>query len=104
MAFRGSTNITDGEVVHMLQRQGLQFGADTNAFTAHDETVYTLNFPKADSAALDAGLTLFREIGGRLNLSQAAMDAERGVILSEERLRDTPQYRSQKAQFASVLN
>ena len=43
MAFRGSTNVADGEVVHMLERQGLQFGPDTNAFTAQDETVYMFN-------------------------------------------------------------
>src|SRR5690242_4915085 len=67
MAFRGSANIADGDVVRMLQRQGLEFGADTNAFTAQDETVYMFNFPKADATALDTGLTLFREIGGRLN-------------------------------------
>jgi zinc protease len=104
MAFRGSKNIPDGEVVHMLERQGLQFGADTNAFTAQDETVYMFNFPKADATALDTGLTLFREIGERLNLSQSAMDAERGVILSEERLRDTPQYRMAKAEFGTILD
>ncbi len=104
MAFRGSTNVADGEVVHMLQRQGLQFGPDTNAFTAQDETVYMFNFPKADAAALDTGLTLFREIGGRLNLAPAAIDAERGVILSEERLRDTPTYRMAKAEFATAFD
>jgi zinc protease len=104
MAFRGSTNVPDGEVVHMLQRQGLQFGPDTNAFTAQDETVYMFNFPKADATALDTGLTLFREIGGRLNLAPAAIDAERGVILSEERLRDTPAYRMTKADLATVLD
>src|SRR3569623_749496 len=104
MAFRGSTNIPDGEVVHMLERQGLQFGPDTNAFTAQDETVYMFNFPKADATALDTGLTLFREIGGRLNLAPAAIDAERGVILSEERLRDTPAYRMTKADLGTVLD
>jgi len=104
MAFRGSTNVADGEVVHMLQRQGLQFGPDTNAFTAQTETVYMFNFPKADVTALDTGLTLFREIGGRLNLAPAAIDAERGVILSEERLRDTPAYRMTKADLATVLD
>ena len=104
MAFRGSTNVPDGEVVHMLQRQGLQFGPDTNAFTAHDETVYMFNFPKADATALDTGLTLFREIGGRLNLAPAAIDAERGVILSEERLRDTPAYRMTKADLGTILD
>src|SRR5881275_637832 len=65
MAFRGSTNIADGEVIHMLERQGLQFGPDTNAFTAQDETVYMFNFPKADATAVDTGLKLFRELGER---------------------------------------
>jgi zinc protease len=104
MAFRGSTNIPDGEVVHMLERQGLEFGPDTNAFTAQDETVYMFNFPRADATALDTGLKLFREIGERLNLSQAAIDAEKGVVLSEERLRDTPQYRTVKANLSTVLD
>jgi len=104
MAFRGSTNIADGEVVHMLERQGLQFGPDTNAFTAQDETVYMFNFPKADQTALDTGLKLFREIGERLNLAPAAIDAEKGVVLSEERLRDTPQYRMVKSNLSTVLD
>lgn len=104
MAFRGSRNVPDGEVVHMLERQGLSFGADTNAFTAQDETVYMFNFPRGDATALDTGLTLFREIGDRLNLAQSAIDAEKGVILSEERLRDTPQYRMAKAEFGTLLD
>jgi zinc protease len=104
MAFRGSTNIADGEVVHMLERQGLQFGADTNAFTAQDETVYMFNFPKADPTALETGFKLFREIGERLNLAPAAISAEKGVVLSEERLRDTPQYRAVKANLSTTLD
>jgi len=103
MAFRGSSNIADGEVVHMLERQGLQFGPDTNAFTAQDETVYMFNFPKADATALNTGLTLFREIGERLTLAPAAIEAEKGVVLSEERLRDTAQYRTVKANLDSLL-
>ena len=103
MAFRGSTNIADGEVVRMLERQGLRFGPDTNAFTAQDQTVYMFTFPKSDASALDTGMTLFREIGQRLLLSPAAVDAERGVILSEERLRDTPSYQSIKADLGNAL-
>ncbi|HZU51002.1 MAG TPA: insulinase family protein, partial [Sphingomicrobium sp.] len=104
MAFRGSTNIADGEVVHMLERQGLQFGPDTNAFTAQDETVYMFNFPRADATALETGLKLFREIGERLTLAPAAIDAEKGVVLSEERLRDTPGYRAGVASMATILD
>ena len=103
MAFRGSTHVADGEVVKMLERQGLRFGADTNAFTAQDETVYMFTFPKADASAIDTGLTLLREIGGRLNIAPAAVEAERGVILSEERLRDGPAYQAYKADANNSL-
>src|SRR5437868_12616188 len=104
MAFRGSKNVADGEVVHMLERQGLRFGPDTNAFTAQDETVYMFNFPKADATAVDTGLKLFRELGERLNLAPAAIEAEKGVVLSEERLRDGPQYRMIKANLSTILD
>lgn len=104
MAFRGSTNVADGEVVHMLERQGLQLGPDTNAFTAQDETVYMFNFPRADATAMETGLKLFREIGERLTLSPAAIEAEKGVVLSEERVRDTPAYRAGVASMATILD
>lgn len=103
MAFRGSTNVPDGEVVRMLQRLGLQFGPDTNAATSQEQTVYMFNFPKADAASLDTGLMLFREIGGRLKLDDTLVEAEKGVILSEERLRDTPPYRALKANLGNAL-
>jgi zinc protease len=103
MAFRGSAHIADGEVVRMLEHQGLSFGADTNAFTAHEQTVYKFDFPKADSSALDTGLTLFREIGERLTLDPKLIDVERGVVLSEERVRDNPTYKSQKADFNNLM-
>jgi zinc protease len=46
---------------------------------------------------------LLREIAGNLTLSQTAMDEERGVILSEERLRDTPGYRATKARLGFMM-
>lgn len=103
MAFRGSTNIADGDVVRILERQGLQFGADTNAGTNFDATVYQFDFPKADAAAINTGLMLFREIGGRLKIDPATVDAERGVILSEERLRDSANLKALVAQLRLIL-
>ena len=103
MAFRGSKNVADGEVVHMLERQGLRFGPDTNAFTMQEQTVYMFNFPHADATALDTGFNLFREIGERLTIDPKLVDSERGVVLSEERLRDTPPFRSIKANFGNSL-
>jgi len=103
MAFRGSAHVPDGDVVRMLERQGLKFGPDTNAFTSHEQTVYMFNFPKADASALDTGLTLFREIGENLLLDQKLIETERGVVLSEERLRDSPAYKAIKANYANLL-
>ncbi|MBO9671261.1 MAG: insulinase family protein [Sphingobium sp.] len=103
MAFRGSTNVPDGEVIRMLERHGLRFGPDTNASTSFERTLYMFNFPNATPDALDTGLTLFREIGERLKLESAAVEAEKGVVLSEERLRDTPAYKAAKANISLLL-
>ena len=97
MAFDGSTHVANGEMIKILERHGLAFGADTNASTSWEETVYKLDLPKADDDTLDASLMLLREVASELNLAQDAIDKERGVVLSEERLRDTPGYRVAKA-------
>ena len=103
MAFKGSTHVPEGEMIKMLQRLGLAFGPDTNAYTSTDETVYMFDLPKADAEAVDTGLSLTRETASELTLSASAMDQERGVILSEERLRDTPGYHVAVADTAFLL-
>ncbi|HEX4196851.1 MAG TPA: insulinase family protein [Caulobacteraceae bacterium] len=97
MSFDGSTHVPNGEMVKILERHGLAFGADTNASTSWEQTIYKLDLPKADEDTVDASLMLLRETASELTLSQQAIDKERGVVLSEERLRDTPGYRVAKA-------
>ncbi|MDR6669781.1 insulinase family protein [Rhizobium sp. 1399] len=94
MAFKGSTHVAQDEMIRILQRKGLAFGPDTNANTSYDETVYALDLPEVDADTLSTGLMLVRETASELTLDAGAFDRERGVILSEERLRDTPQYRA----------
>ena len=91
MAFNGSKKVPEGEMVKILERHGLSFGADTNASTSFDETVYQLDLPKTDDDTVDTSLMLMREAASELLIAQDAMDRERGVVLSEERTRDTPQ-------------
>jgi zinc protease len=105
MAFNGSTNVpTRGEMVKDLERLGLAFGADTNAQTGFDATTYKFDLPKSDDQTVDTSLMLLREIAGNLLLDQGAMDQERGVILSEERLRDTPSYQVTKSRLAFLMD
>ncbi len=91
MAFNGSTNVPEGDMIKILERQGLKFGPDTNASTGFDETIYMLDLPKADDERVDTALMLMREVAGEVKFDAAAIDRERGVILGERRVRDTYQ-------------
>lgn len=89
MAFNGSTNVPEGEMIKLLERLGLAFGADTNASTGFERTEYKLDLPRNDPALLDTALMLMRETASELTISEAAVARERGVILSEKRDRNT---------------
>ncbi len=99
MAFKGSENMPGDEVVKFLERLGLAFGPDTNAFTSFDQTVYQLELPDADLSLMRQGMEIFREYAGRLTLDSEAIDKERGVILSEKRFRNTPGFRRVQALY-----
>lgn len=94
MVFNGSTSVPEGEMVKLLERKGLAFGADTNAVTGFDDTVYKLDLPNATDDLIDTGLMLMRETASEVTIDPAAVDRERGIILSERRARDTYQLRS----------
>jgi zinc protease len=89
MAFNGSTHVPEGEMVRMLERLGLAFGADTNASTGLRETIYKLELPNASDALVGESLFLLRETASELTFDQGAIDRERGVVLAEHRRGDT---------------
>lgn len=98
MAFNGSTQVPEGEMIPLLERHGLAFGADTNAETSFDRTTYKLDLPRADPALLDLAVKLMRETASELTFSPEAVERERGVIMAERRDRNTWQLRNMQAQ------
>jgi len=90
MAFNGSTNVPEGEMIPLLERLGLAFGPDTNAYTSFDETVYMLDVPNANEEGLETALFLMNETARELTFTPEAVDREREIIISERRVRDTP--------------
>jgi len=100
MAFNGSTHVPTGEMVKRLERIGLAFGADTNASTDSSETIYKFDLPRADDESIDTGLLLMRDISGELTIPQSSINTEKGVVLSEERVRDDPNYRAYRSQLS----
>ncbi|MDP0498463.1 MAG: insulinase family protein [Verrucomicrobiota bacterium JB022] len=94
MAFNGSKNIEPGKLVEIFQRLGMSFGADTNAHTTFDETVYKFELPDLKEQTLDTAMLALRDYADGLLLLQEEVDRERGVILSEMRDRDNADYRA----------
>ncbi len=83
MAFNGSKNIPENEFVRILERFGLSFGADVNAYTYFDKTVYKLDLPDVKEETIDTALMLFRETASNLIFDEEAVIRERGVVLAE---------------------
>jgi zinc protease len=99
MAFNGSTHFAPGTLVERLQRLGMGFGADTNASTSFDRTLYQLELPDTAPATLAEGLQILADYGGGLLLEPSMINKERGIILSEKRTRDSVSYRTFVAQL-----
>lgn len=99
MAFNGSKNVPEGEMVAILERFGLSFGADTNASTSFHETIYMLDLPTNNAEIIDTSLFLMREAASNLTLSESAVAAEIPVVLAEYDVRNTLQFKAQKKQF-----
>ena len=85
MAFNGSKAIPEGEMIKLLEREGLAFGADTNASTGYDAITYMLNLPRNDEELLGTALMLMRETASELTIAEDAVERERGVVLAERR-------------------
>lgn len=103
MAFNGSRNVAEGEMVKILERLGLAFGADTNASTGQDFTTYSLELPNASDGLVDESLFLLRETASELTFNPTAIDRERGVVLAEWRRGDNFQRRRSQQQLDFLL-
>ena len=86
MAFNGSKHFKKNELVNFLQNIGVEFGADLNAYTGFDETVYILPIPLTDTSNFRKGLTVLQDWASGLSFDNKQIDDERGVVLEESRL------------------
>ncbi len=103
MMFRGSTNVPDGEFERSLEQMGLAMGSDTTAFTYPETTVYGLDFPASQQSSTTTGMFLLREVADRALIMPGPLAAERGVVLSEKRVRDTAGLRIDNARIDFLL-
>ncbi|MEO8698910.1 MAG: insulinase family protein [Kofleriaceae bacterium] len=86
MAFNGTKRFPKQGLVNYLEGIGMKFGADLNASTSWDETVYQLQVPTDDNAAIGKGFDILRDWAADVTFDPGEVDKERGVVLEEWRL------------------
>jgi zinc protease len=84
MAFNGTRDYPKNELVNYLQKSGIKFGADLNAYTSFDETVYQLPLPTDSDKVFANGLNILANWAAYQTFDPKEIDAERGVVLGEE--------------------
>ena len=99
MAFNGSKNFKKNELVDYLESTGTKFGADLNAYTSFDETVYMLQVRTDDQEKMLKGMLVLEDWAGGLTFDHEEIDKERGVVVSEWRSRLSPDQRMQQKYF-----
>ncbi|GGF24086.1 M16 family metallopeptidase [Flavobacterium limi] len=103
MAFNGTEHFKGKGIIKMLEKNGVSFGKDINAYTAQDETVYNISgVPVMNQKLIDSTLWVLHDWSGALSLTNEEIDAERGVIREEWRTRRTSDFRL-KMQTDQVL-
>lgn len=86
MAFNGTEHFKKNELVNFLEKSGVNFGADLNAYTSFDETVYELQVPTDSPMVYRKALQILGDWAHGVSFEPAEIDKERGVIVEEWRL------------------
>jgi zinc protease len=86
MAFNGTENFKKHELINFLESIGMKFGAELNAYTSFDETVYMLTIPLDNEAFIDTGFMILSDWAFNVSYEGEEIDKERGVIQEEWRL------------------
>lgn len=105
MAFNGTRHYPGDSMLRYLESNGIRFGADVNAYTDYEETVYNIdNVPTDNVHLMDSVLLALRDWSCDLLLEDAEIDAERKVIQEEWRMRNDPAFRFRSAMAPEIFS
>jgi len=102
MNFNGTTNFQKNDLVSYLQSIGVKFGADLNANTGFDQTIYILPIPTDKPENLEKGFQIIEDWAHNALLTDKDIDEERGVVLEESRLGKGAEDRMMKKYFPKL--
>lgn len=88
LCFNGTRHFPGKSMISYLESLGVKFGANLNAYTSTDETVYNIcEVPAVRTGTVDSCLLILRDWSGDINIDRKTIDEERGVIKGEYRQR-----------------
>ncbi|MFI5310630.1 MAG: M16 family metallopeptidase [Gemmatimonadales bacterium] len=99
MAFNGTRRFPKADIVNFLERVGMRFGADLNAYTSFDETVYMLQIPTDTARLVNSALDILEDWAHGITFDPEEIRKERGVVIEEWRTGRDAETRVQNRQF-----
>ncbi len=104
MAFQGTKHFPGKALIGFLEHNGVKFGADLNASTSYDMTIYNISdVPTTRPGLLDSCLLVLCDWSGDITMEDAEIDSERGVIVEEKRTRGNAQWRLTETLLANLF-
>lgn len=103
MAFNGTKRFEKNTLIDYIEKSGMDFGADLNAYTSFDETVYQLTVPTDDPAIVSTGFDILEDWASAITFDPEEVDKERGVVIEEWRLGRGASQRVRDQQFPIFL-
>lgn len=103
MAFNGSRHFAKQELIHYLESIGMRFGADLNAYTSFDQTVYQLQVPTDSAGPLATAFQILEDWAHGIAFEAVEVERERGVVIEEWRGRRGADARIQDAQWPVIF-
>jgi zinc protease len=86
MCFDGTTHFRQKEIINFLESSGVKFGADLNAYTSFDETVYKIQIPTDSEQLFKKAVEILEDWTHNVSFDSDAIEKERGIVISERRL------------------
>ena len=86
MAFNGTERFAKQEIVDYLESIGSGLGADLNARTGFDDTLYFLEIPTDDPEITETAFRILSDWAYAISFDPEEVELERGVVLEEWRL------------------
>jgi len=86
MEFNGSKHFAKNDLVDYIESIGSKFGADLNAYTSFDETVYMLQIPTDSQTIVNKAFLILEDWAHGITEDSVEIDKERGVVVEEWRL------------------